>query len=452
MSLRFGTDGVRGVANVDLTPELVVSLGRAAARVLGRDRPFLVARDTRRSGPMLEAALVAGLTAEGADVEVAGVLPTPGVAYLSQSRDCPAAMISASHNPFPDNGIKFFARGGRKLPDPVEEHIEAELDALTSRGGGGGGVGAGPSGSGVGTSRPAAAPLDAYVAHLVAALEGRRLDDVRVVVDCGHGAAVESAPEALSRLGAKVEVRHAAPDGTNINDRCGSTHPQALQREVVALGAQAGLAFDGDADRLVAVDERGGLVDGDHLLAISALDLRARGRLRHDTVVSTVMANLGFRRAMAAHGVRVVETAVGDRYVLEAMEAEGAVLGGEQSGHLIFAELATTGDGLLSGLVLLDAMVRSGRPLSELAAVVTKLPQVLRNVRVGDRAGLEEAAAFWAEVAAVEAELGEGGRVLVRPSGTEPVVRIMVEAGTAEAADAYADRLARRLQDVLGTG
>ena len=452
MSLRFGTDGVRGVANVDLTPELVVSLGRAAARVLGRDRPFLVARDTRRSGPMLEAALVAGLTAEGADVEVAGVLPTPGVAYLSQSRDCPAAMISASHNPFPDNGIKFFARGGRKLPDPVEEHIEAELDALTSRGGGGGGVGAGPSGSGVGTSRPAAAPLDDYVAHLVAALEGRRLDGLRVVADCGHGAAVEAAPEALSRLGAKVEVRHAAPDGTNINDRCGSTHAQPLQREVVALGAQAGLAFDGDADRLVAVDERGGLVDGDHLLAISALDLRARGRLRHDTVVSTVMANLGFRRAMAAHGVRVVETAVGDRYVLEAMEAEGAVLGGEQSGHLIFAELATTGDGLLSGLVLLDAMVRSGRLLSELAAVVTKLPQVLRNVRVGDRAGLEEAAAFWAEVAAVEAELGEGGRVLVRPSGTEPVVRIMVEAGTAEAADAYADRLARRLQDVLGTG
>ena len=452
MSLRFGTDGVRGVANVDLTPELVVSLARAAARVLGRDRPFLVARDTRRSGPMLEAALVAGLTAEGADVEVAGVLPTPGAAYLSQARDCPAAMISASHNPFPDNGIKFFARGGRKLPDPVEEHIEAELDALTSRGGGGGGAGAGPSGSGVGTSRPAAAPLDAYVAHLVAALEGRRLDDVRVVVDCGHGAAVEAAPEALSRLGAKVEVRHAAPDGTNINDRCGSTHPQALQRDVLALGAQAGLAFDGDADRLVAADERGGLVDGDHLLAIAALDLRARGRLRHDTVVSTVMANLGFRRAMAAHGVRVVETAVGDRYVLEAMEAEGAVLGGEQSGHLIFAELATTGDGLLSGLVLLDAMVRSGRPLSELAAVVTKLPQVLRNVQVGDRAGLEEAAVFWAEVAAVEAELGDGGRVLVRPSGTEPVVRIMVEAGTAEAADAYADRLARRLQDVLGTG
>jgi phosphoglucosamine mutase len=450
--LRFGTDGVRGLANVDLTPELVVALGRAAARVFGSDRPFVVARDTRRSGPMLEAALVAGLTAEGADVEVAGVLPTPAAAYLSQARDCPAAMISASHNPFPDNGIKFFARGGRKLDDSVEEQVEAQLDALMSHPGRGGETRApAPSGAGVGTSRPAAAPMDAYVAHLVAALEGRRLDGLRVVVDCGHGAAVETAPEALARLGAKVEVRHADPDGTNINDGCGSTHPEALQRDVVALGAQAGLAFDGDADRLVAVDERGGLVDGDHLLAVAALDLRARGRLRHDTVVSTVMANLGFRQAMAAHGVRVVETKVGDRYVLEAMESEGAILGGEQSGHLIFADLATTGDGLLSGLVILDAMARSGRPLSELAAVVTKLPQVLRNIRVADRSGLDEAGAFWAEVAAVEAELGDGGRVLVRPSGTEPFVRIMVEAPSAEAAESYTARLTAALTSALGS-
>jgi phosphoglucosamine mutase len=289
------------------------------------------------------------------------------------------------------------------------------------------------------------------VAHLVAALEGRRLDGLRVVVDCAHGAAVEAAPAALARLGAKVEVRHADPDGTNINDGCGSTYPQGLQREVVALGAQAGLAFDGDADRLVAVDERGGLVDGDHLLAVAALDLRARGRLAHDTVVSTVMANLGFRQAMAAHGVRMVETRVGDRYVLEAMEAEGAVLGGEQSGHVVFADLATTGDGILSGLVLLDVMARSRRPLSELAAVVTKLPQVLRNVRVADRAGLEAAKSFWAEVAAVEAELGDDGRVLVRPSGTEPVVRVMVEAPTAEAAESYTGRLAAALTDALGS-
>jgi phosphoglucosamine mutase len=446
MTLRFGTDGVRGVANVDLTPELVVALGRAAVRVLGNDRTFLVARDTRRSGPMLEAALVAGLCAGGADVDVAGVLPTPGAAYLSQTRDCPAAMISASHNPFPDNGIKFFTRGGRKLPDAVQERIEAELDGLAAF------AGPGASGSGVGTSRPAPDLVEAYVAHLVAALEGRRLEGLLVVVDCGHGAAVEAAPEALARLGAKVELRNVEPDGTNINAGCGSTHPGALQREVVRLSAAAGLAFDGDADRLIAVDEQGALVDGDHLLAIAALDLRSRSRLAHDTVVTTVMANLGFRHAMVEHGVRVVETRVGDRYVLEAMEAEGAVLGGEQSGHLVFADLATTGDGLLSGLLLLDVMARSGRPLSELAGVVTKLPQVLCNVRVADRTGLDAARPFWDEVALVEAEMAGGGRVLVRPSGTEPFVRIMVEAATAEAAEAYADRLAESLLGTLGAG
>src|SRR5438132_156120 len=336
----FGTDGVRGLANVELTPELALALGRAAVRVLGADRPFVLARDTRRSGPMLEAALAAGLAAEGADVVLAGVLPTPAAAYLSQSRDCPAAVLSASHNPFPDNGIKFFARGGRKLTDETEARFEAELDA--------------------------------------------------------------------------------------------------------------GLAFDGDADRLVAVDERGGLVDGDHILAVAALDLRARGRLRHDTVVATVMANLGFHQAMAAEGIRVETTPVGDRSVLEAMEAGGFSLGGEQSGHIIFGDLATTGDGLLSGLVLLDVMARSGRPLSELAGVVTKLPQVLCNVRVADRTGLDAARPFWDEVAVVEAEMAGGGRVLVRPSGTEPFVRIMVEAATAEAAEAYTERLAATLTAALG--
>jgi len=447
MTLRFGTDGVRGVANVDLTPELAVALGRAAARVLGRDLPFVIARDTRRSGPMLESALVAGLTAEGADVEVAGVLPTPGVAYLAQALDCPAAMISASHNPFPDNGIKFFARRGRKLPDAVEARIEAELDALLA---GRSSAQAPVSGASVGASRRVAGPVAAYAGHLESALEGRRLDGLVVVVDCGHGAAFEVAPEALGRLGVKVELRNAAPDGCNINAGCGSTHPEGLQRQVVASGAHAGLAFDGDADRLIAVDERGNLVDGDHLLAMAALDLRARGRLRHDTVASTVMANLGFRRAMAEHGVRVIETKVGDRYVLEAMEEHGLSLGGEQSGHLIFTDLATTGDGILSGLVLLDNMVRSGRPLSELAAVVTKLPQVLRNIQVANRAGLEEAEGFWAEVRAVEAEMGDGGRVLVRPSGTEPVVRIMVEAPSAEAAERYTTRLATGLVAALG--
>ncbi len=446
MTLRFGTDGVRGVANVDLTPELAVALGRAAARVLGIDRPFVVGRDTRRSGPMLQAALCAGLSAEGADVEVGGVLPTPAVAWLAQTGDRPGVVISASHNPFPDNGIKFFARGGRKLTDEVESRIEAELAGLLA-----GPPVAGPAGAGVGTVEQADDPLTTYGAHLEAALEGRRLEGLHVVVDCGHGAASAVAFWVLYRLGVKVEVRNASPDGTNINDGCGATSPAGLQSEVVASGASAGLAFDGDADRLIAVDEKGALVDGDHLLAIAALDRRQRGLLRHDAVVATVMANLGFRRAMAVNGIRMVETQVGDRYVLEAMEAGDIVLGGEQSGHLIFSDLATTGDGMLSGLVLLDVMARTGRQLSELASVVTKFPQVLRNVRVAARESLGDAAAFWAEVRAVEAELGDGGRVLVRPSGTEPLVRIMVEAPTVEAAEGYAQRLEAALTAALGS-
>ena len=446
--LRFGTDGVRGLANVELTPELALALGRAAARVLGADRPFVLARDTRRSGPMLEAALAAGLCAEGADVVLAGVMPTPGAAYLSQSRDCPAAVLSASHNPFPDNGIKFFARGGRKLTDDVEARVEAELDALVT---GRAGV-TRVEGAAVGTNSPDGSALEEYESHLLTTLEGRRLDGLRVVIDCGNGAAGVAAPRVLAQLGAKVENLDigAHPDGANINAGCGSTHPGPLQAEVVDRGAAAGLAFDGDADRLVAVDERGGLVDGDHILAIAALDLRSRACLRSDTVVATVMANLGFHQAMAAEGIRVETTPVGDRSVLEAMEAGGFSLGGEQSGHIIFGDLATTGDGLLSGLVLLDVLARSGRPLSELAAVVVKLPQVLRNVRVADRAGLAEATAFWAEVASVEAELAGSGRVLVRPSGTEPLVRIMVEAATEEVAEAYTDRLATALTSTLG--
>jgi phosphoglucosamine mutase len=448
LSLRFGTDGVRGLANVELTPELALALGRAAARVLGADRPFVLARDTRRSGPMLEAALAAGLAAEGADVVLAGVLPTPGAAYLSQSRDCPAAVLSASHNPFSDNGIKFFARGGRKLSDEVEARVEAELDALLT----GRAAVTRVEGAAVGRASRDEAALQEYESRLLTTLGGRRLDGLRVVIDCGNGAAAVAAPRVLAQLGAKVENVDigAHPDGTNINAGCGSTHPGPLQAEVVERGAAAGLAFDGDADRLVAVDERGGLVDGDHILAIAALDLRARGCLRHDTVVATVMANLGFHQAMAAEGIRVETTPVGDRSVLEAMEAGGFSLGGEQSGHIIFGDLATTGDGLLSGLVLLDVLARAGRPLSELAGVVVKLPQVLRNVRVADRAGLPDAAAFWGEVAAVEAELAGSGRVLVRPSGTEPLVRIMVEAATEEAAQAYTDRLAGALGVSLG--
>jgi phosphoglucosamine mutase len=441
VTLRFGTDGVRGEAGVELTAELAVALGRAAVRVFGTGAPFVIGRDTRRSGPMLGAALTAGITSEGGDVAWAGVLPTPAVAFLGQRDGCPAAMISASHNPWGDNGIKFFAPGGRKLDDATEARIEAELDSVLH--------GSPGRGTPIGDVSTVEEPVGAYAEHLWATLEGRRLDGLTVAVDCANGAASVAGFWVLHRLGAKVDVSSAEPDGTNINAGCGSTHPESLQRRVVALGADLGLAFDGDADRLIAVDEGGRLVDGDHLLAIAALDLRARGLLHHDTVVATVMANLGFRRAMADHGIRIVETPVGDRYVLEALAAEGLALGGEQSGHIIYADSATTGDGLLSGLMLLDVMARSGRRLSDLASVVTKFPQVLRNVRVTDRSGLESAAGFWSEVRKAEAALGSAGRVLVRPSGTEPLVRIMVEAATAAEAQDYAERLVTALGQAL---
>ncbi|HEY7135323.1 MAG TPA: phosphoglucosamine mutase [Acidimicrobiia bacterium] len=450
MTLRFGTDGVRGVANKELTPELVTALGRVAARVLGPG-PWVVGRDTRRSGPLLEAALVAGLCAEGADVATTGVLPTPGVAYLSQSRGAPAAVISASHNPFPDNGIKLFAPGGRKIPDDAERRIEAELAALVDAPGG---TGPARDGAAVGMWAPIDDPATAYVHHLVGTLDGRGLDGIACVLDCGNGAAFEVAPRALRELGATVTVLNDTPDGTNINAGCGSTDPSALQRAVVEHGAHAGLAFDGDADRVIAVDERGAVVDGDQVLAIAAIDLRERGRLRNDTIAVTVMSNLGLRRCLDAAGIALVETAVGDRNVLVAMEDHDLALGGEQSGHVIFADHATTGDGTLTGIVLLDVVARSGRALSDLATLVVRLPQVLRNVRVASRAVLDgpDAAPFWAEVAATEARLGDGGRVLVRPSGTEPVVRVMIEADTEERAESCAEHLVETLRALDQTG
>lgn len=444
MTLKFGTDGVRGVAGVDLTPELVVALGRAAVRALHTTQPFLIARDTRRSGTMLEAALVAGICAEGGSTESLGVLPTPGLAGACLVARSAGAMISASHNPYPDNGIKFFEPGGRKLRDETEARIEAELTAILADG---------PSpheGMGVGTARTVSGALEDYVQRLLAAVEPEALSGLRVVVDCGNGAAFAAAPLVLERLGVEVIERNVAPDGTNINDRCGSTDPSGLVRAVTETGAHAGLAFDGDADRLVAVDERGGIVDGDHILAIAALDLRSRGRLRGDAIATTVMANFGLHRALADRGIVVIETPVGDRHVLAAMEEHDLALGGEQSGHLIFRDHAVTGDGPLAGLLLLEAMVRAGVPLSELAAIVTKYPQVLRNVRVSARDGLDAADGFWAEVRAVEADLGDDGRVLVRPSGTEPVVRVMVEASDADVASAAADRLTTALVDALG--
>jgi phosphoglucosamine mutase len=446
MTLRFGTDGIRGVANRELTPELVTALGRAAARVLGTDQSFVVGRDTRRSGPFLEAALVAGLCSEGADVMRVGVLPTPGIAHIAEMTDAPAAVISASHNPYHDNGVKLFARGGRKIADPPEQRIEAELRRLVDAGANGR-----PDGAAVGAVRDRlGAPAD-YVAHLCAALSDRRLDGVSIVIDCGNGAAYQVAPWTLRVLGARVRVLHAEPDGTNINAGCGSTDPGELQAAVVDAGAQAGLAFDGDGDRVIAVDERGDLVDGDQMLAVIAVDLHERGDLKGDAVVATVMSNLGLRRALTRHGIDLIETPVGDRNVLVALEQHGLSLGGEQSGHIIVTDLATTGDGTLTGLLLLDVMARSGRSLSALASVVQPLPQVLRSVRVADGRGVERDGAFRAEFEAVQRELGPAGRVLVRRSGTEPVVRVMVEAETAAEAETSATRLAAAVERACGS-
>lgn len=442
MSLKFGTDGVRGVANVELTPELALLLGRSAARVLGGDR-WYIGRDTRRSGGLLAAALAAGLASEGAEVCDLGVLPTPGVAHASALDDCPAAMISASHNPFGDNGIKLFAAGGRKLSDEVEAALESELTVL----GAGGDAHVRPAGAGVGTLATDPDAVARYRHRLtVDVLDGRDLAGLRVVVDTANGAASPLAVPVLTDLGATVTAIHDSPDGVNINERCGSTHPADLQDAVVSAGADLGLAFDGDADRVLAVDAHGTLVDGDEIIGICAIDRHERGLLTEDTVVVTVMSNLGFRQGMAARGIRVVDTAVGDRYVLEELDRGGYSLGGEQSGHVIFRDLASTGDGILTGLSLLDVVKRSGRPLHDLAAAtMTRLPQVLVNVRTDRRDPrlLEKVAP---QVRAAEADLGEHGRVLLRPSGTEPLVRVMVEAPTDDQARAVAEALAEAVR------
>ena len=441
----FGTDGVRGVANAELTPELATKLGRAAARVLGATT-FVVGRDTRQSGTMLQAALSAGIASGGADVVDLGVLPTSGVAYVAERRGHAAAVVSASHNPFLDNGIKFFDESGLKLAPHVEAEVEAALDAHADAHAPGGAARVG-----VLTSDPGAAAE--YERHLVESLDGRRLDGLRVLVDCANGAASVVAPKAFAELGAAVEPLFAEPDGTNINDACGSTHPQRLAEEVVARGADLGLALDGDADRLVAVDHAGALLDGDVLLAIFAIDLAARGELVGDAVVVTVMTNLGFRLAMARRGILVHETPVGDRQVLAALDEAGLALGGEQSGHIVFRRRATTGDGVLTGLLLADVVARTGRPLAEIASgLVERVPQVLVNVAVPDPGRLAGADGVWKAVAEIEGDLGDGGRVLLRASGTEPVVRVMVEAPThALAADA-ANRLSRVVEDCLVSG
>ena len=441
MSLKFGTDGVRGVAFEELTPELVYGLGRAAARVLGAGEPFYIGRDTRESGPPLQAALAAGLVAEGARVVDLGVMPTPGVASVCAARHAPGAVVSASHNPYRDNGIKFFARGGLKLVDDVEQRIEDHMRDLVPEA-------AVPETRQERDTDAAAA----YEQLLLDSLEGRRLDGLSVVLDCAHGASAGIAPRVFRAAGARVTVLHDAPTGTNINDGCGSTHPEALQDAVVRVGADAGIAFDGDADRMLAVDAEGNLVDGDHILAICAVDRRERDRLVGDTVVVTVLANLGFRLAMDQHDVKVIETAVGDRYILEAMADGGWTLGGEQSGHIIFRDLATTGDGMLAGLQLLDVVARSRRSLADLATVMTRTPQVMINVREVDRGRLDDATALWALVDKESAELGGAGRVLLRKSGTEPIVRVMVEAPTEAHAHEVAQRIAVAVAEELALG
>lgn len=426
--MKFGTDGVRGVANTDLTAAFALDLGRAAARVLAGDEA-VVGGDTRISTAMLEAAFVAGLAAEGVLVHRLGVVPTPVVAFEAARRDVMGAVISGSHNPFYDNGIKIFAPGGTKLPDDVEERIEHEVVAL-------------PAPNGEPAQLFDAEDSPAYTTHVLDSLEGRTLKGLRVVVDAANGAAYRVAPRLFAQAGADVIAINVNPNGRNINDHCGATHTESLSAAVVDQGADLGLALDGDADRLMAVDNAGRLVDGDHIMAICATDLHRRRQLRDDTVVVTVMSNLGFRLAMERAGITVVETAVGDRYVLEALDAGGYTMGGEQSGHVIFRDRATTGDGLLTGLVLADAVKRSGTTLAEIAdAAMTRLPQVLVNVPVRERVA-DAAAQIADEIAAVEAKLAGAGRVLLRASGTEPLLRVMVEATDDAAAHAAADHLA----------
>jgi phosphoglucosamine mutase len=439
----FGTDGVRGVANTTLTAELALDLSVAAAHVLGEAGIFdahvgrggrpraVVGRDTRISGQFLEAAVVAGLASAGVDVLLLGVLPTPGVAHLTGSLDVDlGVMISASHNPMPDNGIKFLARGGVKLDDALETAIENRLREPWER----------PTGADVGRVTTYDAAVADYVRHLVSTVT-TPLTGIKVVLDCAHGAASEAGPRALAEAGAEVVTICAEPDGVNINDGCGSTHLDVLRAAVLEHGADAGFALDGDADRCLAVDHEGTVVDGDQILAVLALSMRDAGTLPQDTVVATVMSNLGFVNALRDEGVRVLQTRVGDRYVLEAMNAQGYALGGEQSGHVIMSDHATTGDGILTALQVLARMAERKQPLKDLAAVMTRLPQVLVNVPGVDKSrtdDLELAAA----VAEAEDQLGDSGRVLLRPSGTEPLVRVMVEAATAEQAQEVADRLA----------
>jgi phosphoglucosamine mutase len=440
----FGTDGVRGKANVDLTPELAVALGRALVTVLhdeGEKRPtILVGRDPRWSGEMLEAALVAGITSAGGDAVAVGVLPTPGVAHLTaRSSAAAGAMISASHNPVGDNGIKFFGAEGYKLSDLEEDRLEA---IVASDGG------LRPTGTRIGRKLTDPAAVARYIEHITATADVD-LTGLRIVVDGANGAASSVAPQVYRQLGAEIHTVHCSPDGANINEGCGSTYPEVIREATVAHGADAGISHDGDADRLIAATHEGAEVDGDVILAVLARSMHHRGTLKRDAVATTVMTNLGFKHAMSALGVEVVETAVGDRYVLEAMRERDLNLGGEQSGHLIDLDHATTGDGILSAVRLLSIVRSTGASLKELSTVMSRLPQVLVNVRDVARDRLDDADAVWEVVRSEEARLGDGGRILLRPSGTEPIVRVMAEAETAEDAQLAVDRIADAVRDHL---
>lgn len=453
MARLFGTDGVRGLANRDLTAGLALGLAQASAVVLtsgrraalraaqGRRPVAVVARDPRISGEFITSAVAAGLASSGVDVLDAGVIPTPAAAFLIADIGADfGVMISASHNPAPDNGIKFFAFGGTKLPDAVEDRIESVLNAgdqlLT------------PIGGDVGRIRRFADAEDRYVVHLLGTLP-HRLDGIHVVLDCAHGAAAGVSPQVFTDAGARVTVIGADPDGLNINDGVGSTHLDNLARAVLEHGADVGIAHDGDADRCLAVDRDGNIVDGDQIMAILAVSMNERGVLKDNTLVATVMSNLGLKKAMAANGITIIESKVGDRYVLEELDAHGLSLGGEQSGHVIMTKFATTGDGILTGLHIVAEMARTGKTLAELASVMTVFPQILVNVRGVNHHGLDGDEVIAQAVRDAEAELGDTGRVLLRPSGTEPMVRVMVEAADQPTADRLAHALAAVVQSRL---
>ncbi|MFA5843716.1 MAG: phosphoglucosamine mutase [Coriobacteriia bacterium] len=444
MGRLFGTDGVRGIANDDLSPELAFRLGEAAGHFLGdtgRGR-IVVGRDTRRSGEMLESALVAGIMSGGADALLCGIVPTPAVALLTRQLGADGGVvISASHNPAEYNGIKLFDREGYKLPDEVEDEIAEFVDAQRSW--------ERPTGAAVGRVERVDDAADRYIQHAIGTIEGD-LQGLSVAVDCGHGAASLTTPEAFRQLGAKVIAVETGFDGTDINRESGSTHLDRIAGVVKDHAVDLGLAHDGDADRVLAVDEVGAIVDGDAVMAVCATHLKERGRLPHDLVVATVMSNLGLEVALRDQGIALIKTKVGDRYVLDQMLTSGAVLGGEQSGHVIFLEHNTTGDGLVTGLQLASIIVETGLPLSELRQVMRRYPQVLVNVTIADKGRVGTSHAVNDAVHAVEAELGERGRVLVRASGTEPLVRVMVEAETEPEAARHAERLAEVVRRELG--